>query len=246
MILAYISADGTRWAIAQGPRLETQGQRNLLTCIAVHFDANGHCFPSRATLAEAAGLSVRHITRLLNDLVRLGAIESHRRWGAANAYTACRWPIETVPGSSGSMTKRSQRQVSSPLRRCVNLSRGSDIRVAGPGPQCPGTGTPASLEKSRNIPTKGMRERTRTRVHPSTGRRPRQLSLWVLVKGPRTLRDFSHLVRRHCRASRQRGLRGRSPSRTWSGPRPMRRRSPLHPQRRRRRRPATSAAGRKS
>jgi hypothetical protein len=90
MTVPRISRRGVRWVIAQFPRLQTAGQVKVLICIAAYCDSSGCCVESRSRLAETAGFSVRHITRVRTALARLGAIEiieSER--GQGRVYVQC-------------------------------------------------------------------------------------------------------------------------------------------------------------
>jgi hypothetical protein len=65
----------------------TIGARHLLTVFSCYADENGDCFPSRATLAEDMGLSVRALQPYLEELCDQGFVARKRGGsGRSNRY----------------------------------------------------------------------------------------------------------------------------------------------------------------
>lgn len=92
MNVSYVSCDGTRWALVQGPRLATAFQGWVLHALAMHFDSDGIAYPSLTRLCQITRLEERSVRRVLRQLGVLGIVRQVQkaapgrpaRWQAAD------------------------------------------------------------------------------------------------------------------------------------------------------------------
>ena len=77
--------------IRQDTRLTPAARLVALALLFAFMGASGRAWPSYETLASAAGVSVSSAKRAILQLVALGYLSKHRRWGRHPVQRAGRW-----------------------------------------------------------------------------------------------------------------------------------------------------------